>query len=300
MLPIKRVLLKDHYRGNFWAVEVAKIGSDFFFQAGWTRFLEDNCLEFGDFLVFQYNGDDEFRFKILRSTSESTDINIMGAMDFSPNELLQEVENMEEVVHEGTPTDKKKNISEGEEEEEEEVVVEEVEAEEFEGEILVKNSGKRKVRSSGASATTAKIEENSTYWMANPAVERQKGKNKSKYKDLRSNVNALQNPYFVANYGKNQTNQAYVPRDFGNAFRARLLPPEMVIRDPHGRASSTKFHIRKDKTMWMIGGWRELALQNNVHSDDCLAFELVPMGGDQQGSYIQLHIFRATQGLQNP
>lgn len=46
----------------------------------------------------------------------------------------------------------------------------------------------------------------------NPDVEGEnivaQGKNKSnKYEDLRSNVNALQNPYFVTNYGKNQTNQ---------------------------------------------------------------------------------------------
>lgn len=159
MLPIERVvLLRDHYRGNFWAVEVAKVGCDFFFQAGWTKFLEDNCLEYGDFLVFQYNGDDEFRFKILRSTSESIDINIIGAMDFSPNECSQEIENMEEVVCQGTLLDKKNNISEEQEEEEEEVVV--VVQEEFEEEISVKNSGKRKVRNSDA--RTAKIEQNTT------------------------------------------------------------------------------------------------------------------------------------------
>lgn len=86
----------------------------------------------------------------------------------------------------------------------------------------------------------------------------------------------------------------YVPKDFVTAYLARLLPPEMIIRDPHGRPASTKFHFRKDKTMWMVGGWRELALQNNLHYNDRIAFELVvPMGADQQGSYIQLHIFRA-------
>lgn len=159
-----------------------------------------------------------------------------------------------------------------------------------------------------------------------PAVEEgnvvAQGKNKSKkyHHELRSNVSALQNPYFVANYGKYKTNQLvcsvfnllqnhsvcsnlifhpflalqYVPKDFVTAYRDRLLPPEIIIRDPHGRPASTKFHFRKDKTVWMVGGWRELALQNNLRYNDQLAFELVvPMGADQQGSYIQLHIFRA-------
>lgn len=158
MLPIS-VLLKDHYHGNFWAVEVAKIEGDLFFQAGWTKFLEDNGLEYGDFIVFQYTGDDEFRFKILRTSSETIGINNMiGIMDFS----LQEIEDMQEVVCQGTSTHKKNNnISKEvkqEEEEEEEVIV--VQEKEFEEEISVKNSGKRKVRNFGA--RTANIEQDST------------------------------------------------------------------------------------------------------------------------------------------
>ncbi|XP_059654792.1 B3 domain-containing protein At4g34400-like [Cornus florida] len=57
MIPNK-VLLRN-CDGKFWPVEVKKIGNDhLFFEDGWVKFVEDNSIELGDFLVFHYNAGD--------------------------------------------------------------------------------------------------------------------------------------------------------------------------------------------------------------------------------------------------
>ncbi|XP_057965090.1 B3 domain-containing transcription factor VRN1 isoform X2 [Malania oleifera] len=63
VLPNKTIL-RDHL-GRLWHVEVAIIENVIYFQKGWQRFVKDNTLELGDFLLFRYNGDYIFDFKIL-------------------------------------------------------------------------------------------------------------------------------------------------------------------------------------------------------------------------------------------
>ncbi|CAI9786549.1 unnamed protein product [Fraxinus pennsylvanica] len=56
--------LRDCYT-NLWPIKMAKIGNDCFFWDGWEKFVEDNSLESGDVLVFQYDGDNLFDVKLL-------------------------------------------------------------------------------------------------------------------------------------------------------------------------------------------------------------------------------------------
>lgn len=37
-----------------------KIDDDVYFKSGWEKFVQDNSLEFGDFLIFYYNGGSDF------------------------------------------------------------------------------------------------------------------------------------------------------------------------------------------------------------------------------------------------
>ncbi|KAL7606043.1 hypothetical protein Lser_V15G20494 [Lactuca serriola] len=45
---------------NSWKVDMNKIDDDVYFKSGWEKFVQDNSLEFGDFLIFYYNGGSDF------------------------------------------------------------------------------------------------------------------------------------------------------------------------------------------------------------------------------------------------
>ncbi|KAF3793557.1 B3 domain-containing protein, partial [Nymphaea thermarum] len=56
---------------NIWRVEVKQIRHGTIFMKGWKRFHRDHCLEFGDFLVFGYDGNMHFSVHIFdRSACE--------------------------------------------------------------------------------------------------------------------------------------------------------------------------------------------------------------------------------------
>ncbi|KAI3461438.1 hypothetical protein Pfo_018101 [Paulownia fortunei] len=58
------VILRDRYK-NMWPVEVARNGDDLCFDKGWAQVYRENSLEPGNFLVFEYKGDNLFDFKLL-------------------------------------------------------------------------------------------------------------------------------------------------------------------------------------------------------------------------------------------
>ncbi|XP_031482524.1 B3 domain-containing protein Os11g0197600-like [Nymphaea colorata] len=56
---------------NIWRVEIKQICHGTIFRKGWKRFRRDHCLEFGDFLVFRYDGNMHFSVQIFdRSACE--------------------------------------------------------------------------------------------------------------------------------------------------------------------------------------------------------------------------------------
>lgn len=57
------VILRDRYK-NTWPVEVATSGERLYFSKGWTEFCSANCVEQGDFMVFKYQSEKLFRFKL--------------------------------------------------------------------------------------------------------------------------------------------------------------------------------------------------------------------------------------------
>ena len=59
-----RAVLRD-CDGNMWAVELAKVGSEWFFQEGWAKVVQDNLIEHQDFLVFLFDGEKVFDFTII-------------------------------------------------------------------------------------------------------------------------------------------------------------------------------------------------------------------------------------------
>lgn len=59
-----RVIIKNHV-GKLWPVEVVQTEDGFYFQGGWSKFVFDNSLQIGEFLVFKYNGHHVFEVLVL-------------------------------------------------------------------------------------------------------------------------------------------------------------------------------------------------------------------------------------------
>ncbi|XP_055803343.1 putative B3 domain-containing protein At5g66980 [Solanum dulcamara] len=66
MLP-RNVSLRDRF-GNMWPIGGTKSGKHIYFEHGWEKFIEDNIVEFGDFIIFDYDGTRIFDFKLLGRT----------------------------------------------------------------------------------------------------------------------------------------------------------------------------------------------------------------------------------------
>jgi hypothetical protein len=56
--PAKFIL--NNIDGKTWPVELVEIGGRVLLTTGWPKFVEDNCLGEGEFLVFKSDGDMQF------------------------------------------------------------------------------------------------------------------------------------------------------------------------------------------------------------------------------------------------
>ena len=55
MVASTKVVLTNA-QGNIWPVELEEIDGRLFLTTGWPKFVEDNCLGKGEFLIFKYYG----------------------------------------------------------------------------------------------------------------------------------------------------------------------------------------------------------------------------------------------------
>lgn len=61
-IPRKAVLRKPN--GRSWKVRMIENASGLFIRSGWPEFAQDNALQYGDCLIFQYDMCSEFLVKI--------------------------------------------------------------------------------------------------------------------------------------------------------------------------------------------------------------------------------------------
>ncbi|KAK7312381.1 hypothetical protein VNO77_36190 [Canavalia gladiata] len=120
----KDVILRNR-NGRVWRVKTHFIGDKLYFDDGWKLFREENSLEEADFLVFTYDGINEFKFKILELSTRCE-----KTMVKEEEEQGKEKENVIELEEEVNITEIKEKAEQGKEEEnvielEEEVNIEE-------------------------------------------------------------------------------------------------------------------------------------------------------------------------------
>lgn len=101
-------------------MNVGKSGNDLFFEEGWDKFIKDNSLEYGDFLVFDYiDTKSLFEFKLLGSPCCCEKIGV-GRPNFLVKEEVEweQIDRLEEEEEE--EWDQSDSLEDENEEEEEE------------------------------------------------------------------------------------------------------------------------------------------------------------------------------------
>ncbi|XP_027174767.1 B3 domain-containing protein At4g34400-like [Coffea eugenioides] len=125
-----RAYLRDRF-GNKWPVRVGRIGDDFFFLDGWAEFVEENSVELGDFLVFQYDGHSLYDVKLLgHSACEKKGVGALKVLKHEEEEQMEEACEVKEVEGEEEEEADEANEVKKEEQEEDNWEKEEEEGEE--------------------------------------------------------------------------------------------------------------------------------------------------------------------------
>ncbi|GAB4852236.1 hypothetical protein Ancab_016428 [Ancistrocladus abbreviatus] len=76
VLPQKVTLL--NYTRKMWHVNLEKEDNKLFLKEGWQAFVRENRLEFGDFIVFSYDGNSNFSIKVYGKTGCAKDTVMAG------------------------------------------------------------------------------------------------------------------------------------------------------------------------------------------------------------------------------
>ncbi|KAM3376273.1 B3 domain-containing protein [Capsicum galapagoense] len=290
----RKVSLRDGF-GNMWPIGVTKIGCDFYFHYGWTKFTKDNTLEFGDFLIFDYGKNGEFDLKLLA---------INGCEKKGDGgEKKREERNME---HQIKIEPKMKNLSRdsssgsSSDDSDEDYVEEEVEEEEEnEMEPRSKHIYKEKEEEDEEEEDEDENERVGTLMNKTPrskarckraTYHKVSGRHDQFGKDIFRSGRAIQpeNPYFIAKVRVKRKDELYVPVDVVRDYKLEI-PSSMIIRDSAGREFQTKLKIWGDGRIWLVGGWRSLCNWNLVDKNDICICEFV-REKCSKGLYLQVQV----------
>ncbi|MCD7451605.1 hypothetical protein HAX54_012867 [Datura stramonium] len=267
----RKVSLRDRF-GNMWPIGVTKTGEDIYFEDGWERFTEENILEFGDFLIFDFDGNRIFDFKLLGING--CDKKGIGGLKLCVKEEEAEEMNIE---HQKSVEPKGKNwasdsssSSSSDDSDEEEGYEEE---EEEEGNERAEKFNKKAPRLKGCKrADACKVSDRHDPFGT----------------DIFRSGRATQpkNPYFVAKIRSNKTYQLYIPNYVARDYKLEL-PSSIIIRDSTGREFEAKLRSWKDGRISLFGGWRSLCKWNLVEKNNKCICEFV-RGKHNKVLYLQV------------
>ncbi|XP_019154240.1 PREDICTED: B3 domain-containing protein REM5-like [Ipomoea nil] len=276
----RTVFLRDRYK-NMWEVKVGRSGNHLVFEEGWDKFIKDNCVELGDFLVFDYlDTKSLFDFKLLGLSCCCEKIGV-GRPNFLVKEEVEwehsdSLEEDEEEEEEGDPsyhtTINENNMSEDDEYEFAEVEVEEEEEDgDGDGESRIEAAPRRNHHKRKAfDYTGASIFESGLY--PQPI-----------------------NPYFVAKNRKGRKNELHIPEYVIRHFNLKL-PSTMILRDPKGKDWEAKVNPWKDGRVVLTGGWNALCKWNLIREEDSCICEFVTeeRGMGRKELLLQIQVVRGS------
>ncbi|KAH0727492.1 hypothetical protein KY284_003357 [Solanum tuberosum] len=305
---------------------VTRIGRDLYFQYGWEKFIEDNTLEFGDFIIFDYDGNETFDFKLLGITGcvkegakcekkEKVNVEHRKSVELKEknrtrdnNDSSFDDDNTDNYMIEEEDNDKVEVEKEEKEDDDDEGAEKEIEEEVEEG----KNDETEEEVEEGKEDETDEEEDEEENGTTNTFKKKTSGSKAGRRKAITCKVrNTLdrygadifksgratqpKNPYFVAKILPKRRNQLYVPIDVVRDYKLEL-PPSMIIRDSAGREFETRVNNWKDGRIWLMGGWRSICRWNLVEENDKCICEFV-RGKYGKILFLQVQVLREESNL---
>lgn len=247
-------MLRDRY-GNMWSVELAKVGNEWFFQEGWAKVVQDNSIEHADFLVFLFDGEKVFYFKLMGN--DSCEKEGVGSLKFQLEEEKGNRNGENEQELNGRDDD---NLT-GENDPQLNGVKRDTRK------STSPANGSRKCRSekNGQECTSASdgIKKKARHDLYGASI-------------FKSGEHPLpKNPYFITKIRSNKHNALFIPFNVTKDFRLDL-PENMTLRDPLGRTWPLHLRTWTDGRAYYTGGWDSLCRVNLIdEGDDCVC-EFVP------------------------
>ncbi|KAI9182702.1 hypothetical protein LWI28_028032 [Acer negundo] len=291
LLPKKAVL--SNHMGNFWHVDVVNTENGMHFLNGWHKFVQDNSLQYADFLVFKYNGDGGFFVKNLgQFEPENGDSSATGTSDV----IQVNLEEREEEANEEDSNDHDSDDyddSEDEDYNEDEDTTKEDDGDDDDDATIGKSRVQKrsggtydKHRKSEGSKKRVIVKEGSSKQNHNVVVAEAAAINKGKAFDV-SNFVQPRNPHFIAKLRtKTKKNLLHVPSKVLERHNLDL-PDLMIFQNEQGRHWPGQAFRWNDGRMW-ISGWKDFCKCNHVGVDDSCICEFLPGRDGKKGDIIQL------------
>ncbi|KAL1558139.1 B3 domain-containing protein REM20-like [Salvia divinorum] len=274
----RKVTLRDVDK-NLWTLEVEREGDDFYFDKGWPQFHQENHLEPGDVVTFDYKHDGLFDFILLGS--DACGKKGAGCPRFS----------VEEEVHEFTDEQEEVEDDDGEDDDyvvEQEEIEDDDDDEDYVVEQWKKSKSKMKEReikdeSDEDDEIEILMKESKSRSSPSPSSLRQKKHDKEDYyrDDIFRSGLAVRpkNPYFVSTSRKLRKNVLYLPNEVIERWKLKF-ESKMLVVDASGRKWHSRIKKWKDGRLWCTGGWKKMCTANNISAHDTCICEFVQRGSD--------------------
>jgi len=221
-----------------------------------VKFVEDNSLEHGDFVVFDYDWIDVFYVQIFGGTACEKEV--IGPSNLAVNEEEEKCseENGDALEEEEPEATTLRNDNKGK------------------AAIQVKDDEKLE-------ATTLR--------------NGNKGKAAVKVKDdvdvfEYGIVSHPKNAYFVTKLRQKRKTELYVPTDVVKDHGLQL-PENLILLDEEGKRWSSKVKMWGDGRIWLTGGWKKFCKWNHLKPEDRCLCEFVH-GEGKEGIYLKMRILR--------
>ncbi|KAL5790812.1 hypothetical protein ACOSQ2_005700 [Xanthoceras sorbifolium] len=315
----KTVMLSNHV-GKFWHVNAAYTEQGVNFLNGWHKFAQDNSLQYGDFLLFQYNGDRGFYVKNLgQFEPENSGTGANGTTTYMNQVNLEEDddddddsddEDYNEEEEEDTTEEEEEEDEDDDDDDDDRATIENSRAQKRSGGIYGGSKRRAVVKEGGSKQTSdVMVVEAATVMRKNKDQKKSSESNggskgtsdakdggfeRTTFKSEKVDVSKYvqpRNPHFIAKLRKGtKKHLLLVPSKVIKQYKLDL-PNLMIFQNEHGRKWPGHISHWNDGRTW-ISGWKDFCIWNDVGLDDWCICEFLRGCNGQKGDIIQVHIIR--------
>ncbi|KAK1402607.1 hypothetical protein POM88_002212 [Heracleum sosnowskyi] len=273
---------------NLWHVEVSRRENKNFFEAGWSKFVQEKKVQFGDCLVFEYDGESFFDVEIFGDTACEKEFSVEVFEAQVKEEEMEEEEDEDNENHEDEDGEGEEMKEEDEQDENYSAEIHEDGYSEDDHDEIVE------LRDANERMQSNKKDKNCTG---------EKGNNTKSTDDLADEiifdlgtVDRPKNPYFVGKLDPKRKSDLRIPTNVIWDFKLNL-PEHIDICDEDGRTWSAVVKKWNDGRTCLTKGWRSFWKWNGVEPNDKCLCEFVP-GNDGSKIQLRIRIFQAASLLQ--